>query len=68
VDVESILCEEEVWSRQASVTFRKGNNFWSDRLISIEILLEFPEAFSPYSGCVESIVGEEEVWSRQARE
>jgi hypothetical protein len=27
VDVESILGEEEVWSRQARVTVRKGNNF-----------------------------------------
>jgi hypothetical protein len=27
VDVESILGEEEVWSRQAKVTVRKGNNF-----------------------------------------
>jgi hypothetical protein len=27
VDVESILVEEEVWSCQARVTVRKGNNF-----------------------------------------
>jgi len=27
VDVETILSEEEIWSRQASVTVRKGNNF-----------------------------------------
>jgi len=31
MDVESILVEEEVWSRQASVTVRKDNNFSSDR-------------------------------------
>jgi hypothetical protein len=27
VDVESILGEKEVWSRQARVTVRKGHNF-----------------------------------------
>ena len=27
VDVESILVDEEVWSRQARVTVRKGSNF-----------------------------------------
>jgi len=27
VDVESILGEEEFWSRKATVTVRKGNNF-----------------------------------------
>jgi hypothetical protein len=27
VDVESILSEKEVWSRQARVTIRKGHNF-----------------------------------------
>jgi len=51
VDVESILGEEEFWSRKATVTVRKGNNFWSDCSISIEILQEFPDARFPYSGC-----------------
>ena len=27
VDVESILGEEDVWSRQTRVTVRKGNNY-----------------------------------------
>jgi len=27
VDVETILGEDEVWSRQARVTVRKGHNF-----------------------------------------
>jgi hypothetical protein len=27
VDVETILDEEEIWSRQARVTVLKGNNF-----------------------------------------
>jgi hypothetical protein len=35
VDVESILGEEEVCLRQASVTVRIGHNFWSNRWISI---------------------------------
>jgi len=30
VDVETILDEEEIWLRQARVTVRKGNNFWSE--------------------------------------
>ena len=66
VDVETILGEEEVWSRQARVTVRKGHNFWSDRWIAIKILLEFPEA-SFHIVDVESILGEEEVSSRQGR-
>ena len=27
VDVETILGDEEIWSRQARVTVRKGNNW-----------------------------------------
>ena len=44
VDVETILGEEEIWSRQARVTVRKGHNFCSDRWIAIKVLLEFPDA------------------------
>jgi len=66
VDVETILGEEEVWSRQARVTVRKGHNFWSRRWIEIKILPEFPLAFFHIVD-VESILGEEEVWSRQGR-
>ena len=64
MDVETILGEEEIWSRQARVTVRKGHNFWSDRWIAIKILPEFPLAFFHIVD-VESIPGEEEVWSRQ---
>jgi hypothetical protein len=66
VDVESILVDEEVWSREARVTVRKGHNIWSNRWIAIKILPEFPEALF-YLVDVESILGEEEVTSRQAR-
>jgi nucleoside phosphorylase len=66
VDVESILGEEEVWSRQARVTVRKGNNFWFDRWIAIKILQEFPEAIL-HGMDVESTLGEAEVLLRQAR-
>jgi len=66
VDVESILDEEEVWSRQATVTSRTGHNFWSERSIAIKILQEFPEDLF-HVMYVESKLGEEEVWSRQAR-
>jgi len=51
VDVESILGEDEVWSRQARLTVRTGHNFWINRLIVIKNLLVFPEALFPYSGC-----------------
>jgi hypothetical protein len=63
VDVESILGEEEVWSRQDRVTVRTGYNFWSDDWIAITILHEFLDALFRIVD-VESILGEEEVWSR----
>jgi len=66
MDVELILCEEEIWSRQAKVTIRKGHNFWCDRWIAIKILPEFPEALLHIVD-VELILGEEDVWSRQTR-
>ena len=65
VDVETILGEDEVWSRQARVTVRKWHNFWSDRWTAIKILPEFLEALFHIVD-VESILGEEEVW--RARE
>jgi hypothetical protein len=66
VDVESILGEEEVWSREARVTGRTGHNFRSDRWIAIKLLHEFLNSLFQIVD-VESILGEEEVWSRQAR-
>ena len=66
MDVESILGEEEIWSRQASVTVRTGHNFLSDRWITIKILHDFSNAVFHIVD-VESILGEEEVWSCQAR-
>jgi len=44
VDVESQLGEEEVLSLQTRVPVRKGNNFGSDRLISLKISQEFLHA------------------------
>jgi nucleoside phosphorylase len=66
MDVESIFGDEEVWSRQARVTVRTGDNFWSERWTAIKILQEFPDALFLVVD-VESIIGDEEVWSRQAR-
>jgi hypothetical protein len=64
VDLESLLGEATVWSRQNRVMVRKGHNFGSDRLIAIKILYEFPEAL--FNGMdVESILGKAEVWSHQ---
>ena len=67
MDVELILGEEEVWSRDARVTVRTGHNFSSDCWIAIKILHEFLDALFHIVD-VESILGEDEVWSRQARE
>jgi hypothetical protein len=64
VDEESILDDDEVWSRLACVTVRKGHNFQSNRWIAIKILLEFPDAL--FHGVdEESILGDDEVWSNQ---
>jgi len=65
VDDESIVGGDEVWSRQASLTVRKGHNFLFDRCIPVKLLLEFPDA--PLNGVdEESILGDDEVWSRHA--
>jgi hypothetical protein len=37
VDMESLLGEAEVSTRQTRVPIRKGHNFWSDRWISLKI-------------------------------
>ena len=65
MDVESILGEEEVWSRTARVTVRTGHDFSSHRWIAIKSLHEIPDALFHIVD-VESIHGEEEVYSRQA--
>jgi len=66
VDVESILGEEEVWSRPARVMVRRGHNVGTDRWIVIKILQMFPNTLFDILD-VETILGEEEIWSRQAR-
>jgi len=42
--MESLLDEEEVLSRQTEITAEKGYNFWSDRLIALNVIHEFAEA------------------------
>jgi len=55
--VESILGEEEVWSRQTRLMVRKGHKFLSGRWISIKLLQEFLEAI--FLGVdLESLLGE----------
>jgi len=62
--VESILGEEEVWSRQTRFTVRKGHNFGSDRWISIKLLQEFLEDnFLGFD--LESLLSEATVLPRQ---
>jgi hypothetical protein len=60
VDEESILGDDEVWSRQARVTVRNGHNFRSDPWIAIKLLLEFPDALL-HGVDEESILGDDEV-------
>jgi hypothetical protein len=36
--MESLLVEEEVWSRYTEITAQKGHNFLSDRLIELKVL------------------------------
>jgi len=44
VRIESLRDEEEVLSSQTGITAKKGNNFWSDRSIPLNVLHEFQEA------------------------
>jgi hypothetical protein len=64
VDEESILGDDELWSRQALVTVRNGNNFSSDCWIAVKLLLEFPDALL-HGIDEESILDDDAVWSRQ---
>jgi hypothetical protein len=66
VDVEWIIDEEDVWSRQGRLTGRTSHKFLSDRWITIKILHEFQDALFHIVD-VESILGDEEIWSRQVR-
>jgi len=64
--VESLLGEAEVSSPATRVPVRKGHNFRSDRLISLKILQEFPDAVL-LGVDVESLLGEAEVSSPATR-
>ena len=60
MDVESLLGEDEVWSRQGRVTGRTGHKFLSDCWIAIKSLHEFVDALFHIVDR-ESILGEDEV-------
>jgi hypothetical protein len=64
VDEESILGDDEFWSRHARLTVRKGRNFLSDRWITVKRLLEFRDALF-HRVDEESMLGDDEVWSRK---
>jgi len=65
VDEELIQGDDEVCSRLAGVTVRKGHNFRYDRWIAIKLLLEFPDVL--FHGVdEESILGDDEFLSSQA--
>jgi len=65
LDEESICGDDEVSSRLAGLTVRKGHNFRCDRWIAIKILLEFSDALF-HDVDEEWILGDDEVWSRLA--
>ena len=65
MDDESILGDDEVWSRQASLTIRDGYNFLCDRWIAVKLLLEFPYALL-HGVDEESTLDHDEVRSRHA--
>jgi hypothetical protein len=64
MDVESILGEKEVWSRQTRFMVWKGHNFWSDCWILIKLLQDFLEVIFLVID-LESLLGEAPVWPRQ---
>jgi len=61
--MESLLVEEEVWSRYIGIKAEKGHKFWSERWIVLQVLHQFPEAVFLVVP-MESLLDEEEVWSR----
>jgi hypothetical protein len=42
--MESLLDEEDLLLRHTGIRAEKGNNFWSDRSIALNVLHEFQEA------------------------
>jgi hypothetical protein len=64
--VESPLHDSEVSSLETGVRIPKDHNFQSDRLISLKILQEFPDAV--FLGVdVESLLGDAQVSSPATR-
>jgi hypothetical protein len=62
--MESLLVEDEVLSRQTSITAKKCHNFWFDRWIVLKVLEMFPEPVF-LEVPMESLLVEDEVLSRQ---
>jgi len=62
--MESLLVEEEVLSRQTTITAEYGHNFWSYRWIALKVLQLFPEGVFLLVA-FESLLVEAEVFSRQ---
>jgi hypothetical protein len=58
--MESLLTEEEVYSRLTRITSQNGYNFWFDRWIALTCLKEFP-VFIFLGVATESLLTEEEV-------
>jgi len=60
--MESLLVEEEVLLRQTGITAEMCYNFWSDRLMDLNVLHSFLETVF-LEVPMESLLGEEEVFS-----
>jgi hypothetical protein len=61
--MDSLLCEDEAWTRQTGITAQECCNFWSFRWIVVKVLKKFSKAVF-LGGLMESFLVVEEVWSR----
>jgi len=63
--MEAPRVEDDIMSRQPEIKVEKGDKFWSDRWIAVQVSQYFPEAVFLVLP-VESLVVEVDVMSRQA--
>jgi hypothetical protein len=66
VPLESVLVENDVFSRQTGITSKKGQNFLSDRWIALKVLQLFPDPVF-LEALLESLLVENEVLLSQTR-
>ena len=64
IPLESVLVENDVFSRQTGITSKKDQNFLSDRWIALKVLQLFPDPVF-LEALLESLLVENEVLLRQ---